>query len=317
MNRNLKQNRLKHFLASCFRYPVKAISKALYVKLQYRFITHHKLNLDNPLRYTEKLQHLRLFDYPKDDLVSICASRDGVREYLTSLGYSKYLIKVYGVFDSFDDIDFAALPNQFVLKCTHASGFNLLCLDKGKLDMKKARKQFNKWLKTDYGKKTVEPHYSKIKPRIIVEEYLHEPGEPLPIEYKLHVYNGKAKNLYAVIGRGEDIRYSELFTDFSLFDGSQFNGWKKPDVAPKRPDNFDEMIEFAEKCSAPFPFVRFDCYDIEGKIYFSEMTFTPAKGTLILDDDNADFLMGEWLDIKGYKPNSVPSGIREKYLKHH
>ena len=114
-----------------------------------------------------------------------------------------------------------------------------------------------------------------------------------------------------------DIRYSELFTDFSLFDGSQFNGWKKPDVAPKRPDNFDEMIEFAEKCSTPFPFVRFDCYDIEGKIYFSEMTFTPAKGTLILYDDNADFLMGEWLDIKGYKPNSVPSGIREKYLKHH
>ena len=118
-----------------------------------------------------------------------------------------------------------------------------------------------------------------------------------------------------MIGRGEDIRYSELYADFTPFDGSQFNGWKKPDVAPKKPDNWDEMVRFAEACCAPFPFVRFDMYCIDGRIYFSEMTFTPAKGTLILDDDQADFEMGKWLDITNAKPHLVPAGIREKYLK--
>lgn len=314
-NPNLKENKLKRALALCLKYPVKLLSKREYVKLQYRHITHHKLNLDSPTRYTEKLQKLRLDVYPKDDLVSICASRDGARWYVDSLGFSKYLIPICGVYDRFEDIDFASLPDSFALKATHASGFNIIAKDKSKLDLEDAKKKFAKWLRTDYGKKTVEPHYSKIKPRIIVERLLEEPGEPSPIEYKLHVYNGKAHNLYAVIGRGEDIRYSELYADFTPFDGSQFNGWKKPDVAPKKPDNWDEMVRFAEACCAPFPFVRFDMYCIEGRIYFSEMTFTPAKGTLILDDDQADFEMGKWLDITNAKPHLVPAGIREKYLK--
>ncbi len=315
MNPNLPDNKLKRFFAELFRAPIKAISKVEYVKLQYRYITHHKLNLKHPIRYTEKLQHLRLFEYPNDDLVSLCASRDGVRHYLQECGFSEYLIPIYGVFDKFSDIDFDLLPNQFALKCTHASGYNLICQDKAKLDFAKTRQKFEKWLKTDYGKTTVEPHYSKIKPRIIVEELLEEPGQIAPIEYKIHVYNGKAKNLYVVRGRGLDIRYDELYIDFSPFDGSQFNGWKKSDTPPSKPENWDEVIAFAEKASAPFPFVRFDVYDIEGKICFSEMTFTPAKGTLILDDDQADFQMGEWLDIEGYKPHLVPAGIRDQYLK--
>lgn len=283
----------------CLRNIVIKIAPVFYVKKQYKYITHHRLNLKNPIRYTEKLQYLRLFVYPKDELVIKCASRDGVRDYLKDKKLDDLLIKSYGVFDHFDDIDFDKLPNQFVMKCTHACAFNQIVRDKSKIDFAKSRKQFNRWLKTNYGNSTCEKHYSPIKPRIIIEEYLGE-IEHLPTEYKIHVFNGIAKSLYVVTGRGEDIRYNNYYIDWKPFDGSQFNGWKKTDYELNKPQNWDKMVEIAECLGKDFPFVRVDLYNINGKIYFSELTFTPAKGTLILDDDKCDFEMGEWLDISKY-----------------
>ena len=298
-NKNLKENRLKRLLGVTSRGFIKAVSKKKYVELQYKYITHHKLNLKDPKRYTEKLQYLRLYVYPNDPLVCQCAGRVGVREYVASKGYVDLLIPCLGIFDKFDDIYFDQLPNAFVMKCSHASGWNIIVKDKSKLDIENARKKFNKWLKSDYGAKTVEPHYSPIKPQIIIESFIGDLNT-LPVEYKIHVFNGKAKNLYVVSGRGVDIRYDELYIDWTPFDGSQFNGWKKSDKTPAKPACFDKMVEIAEKLCEPFPFVRCDLYEINGKIYFSEMTFTPAKGTLILDDDQVDFQMGEWLDISKY-----------------
>ena len=189
--------------------------------------------------------------------------------------------------------------NSFVLKCTHACAFNLIVKDKSKLDIKKAIKQFNKWLKTNYGNKTLEKHYSSITPRIIVEKYIGE-IDSLPVEYKIHVFNGVARSMYVVTGRGQDIRYNNYYIDWKEFDGSQFNGWKKREEGVPIPNNWDEMVKIAENLAKKFPFVRVDLYNINGKIYFGEMTFTPAKGTLILDDDKCDFEMGEWLDISKY-----------------
>ena len=252
-NPNLKENKLKRAILVPFRGVVKAISKTWYVKSQYKYITHHKLNLKNPVRYTEKLQYLRLFVYPKNPLVSQCAGRAGVREYVNKKGFADKLIPIYGIFDSFKDIDFEKLPDQFV----------------------------------------------PIKPQIIIEKYLEENGK-LPIEYKIHVFNGKARNMYVVTSRGIDIRYNNYYIDWTPFDGSQFNGWKKTDYPLEKPDHWNDMVEMAEILAKPFPFVRVDLYNINGKIYFSEMTFTPAKGTLILDDDKCDFEMGEWLDISEF-----------------
>lgn len=299
-NPNLKENKFKRMLVVPFRGLVKAISKVTYVKLQYKYITHHKLDLNNPVRYTEKLQYLRLFVYPKDKLVSQCAGRAGAREYLKRKGFCDKLIPIYGIYDRFDDIDFDKLPNQFVMKCTHACAFNYICKDKSKIDIKSLRKKFNKWLKTNYGKKTVELHYANIKPQIIIEKYLIQEDEPLPVEYKIHVFNGKAKYMYVVTSRGVDIRYNNYYIDWTPFDGAQFNGWKKTDHPLIKPDHFQDMVEMSEILAKPFPFVRVDLYNINGKIYFSEMTFTPAKGTLILDDDKCDYEIGKWLDISKY-----------------
>ena len=299
-NPNLKENKLKRALVVPFRGLVKAISKTWYVKSQYKYITHHKCNLKNPTRYTEKLQYLRLFVYPKDKLVNQCAGRVGVREYVKKRGFCDKLVPIYGVFDRFEDINFDELPNSFVMKCSHASGFNYICKSKAEINIPELKKKFTKWLKTNYGKKTVELHYSPIKPQIIIEKFMIGEDGKLPTEYKIHVFNGKARSMYIVTARGEDIRYTNFYIDWTPFDGSQFNGWKKADHEIKKPDHWNDMVEMAEILAKPFPFVRMDLYNIDGKIYFSEMTFTPAKGTLILDDDKCDYEMGEWLDIKKY-----------------
>lgn len=298
-NPNLKENKIKRFFAVSVRGLIKVLSKKQYISLQYKYITHHKLNWKNPTRYTEKLQYLRYYVYPKNPEVSKCAGRRGVREYLEDLGLGKYLIPIYGIYSNFDEIDFDKLPNQFVMKCTHGSGMNYICYDKSKIDLKDLRNIFNKWLKTNYGKKTVELHYASIKPEIIIEKLMLD-NDKLPTEYKIHVFNGVAKSLYVVTNRNVDIRYNNYYIDWAPFDGSQFNGWKKTDYPLEKPQNFGEMVNLAETLAKKFPFVRVDIYDINGKIYFSEMTFTPAKGTLILDDDKADFEMGEWLDISEY-----------------
>ena len=298
-NPNLKENKLKRMMVSPFRGLVKACSKKAYISYQYKYITHHKLDWKKLSRYTEKLQYLRLYVYPKDDLVSKCAGRVGVREYVKEMGYDELLIKTYGVFDRFEDIDFNKLPNSFVMKCSHGCAMNYICYDKNKINYEELKKKFNKWMKTNYGKKTVELHYAKIKPQIIIEELMLENGK-LPTEYKIHVFNGVAKNLYVVTSRGVDIRYNNYYIDWTPFDGSQFNGWKKTDYPLKKPSNFEKMVIIADKLASKFPFVRVDLYNINGKIYFSEMTFTPAKGTLILDDDKCDFEMGKWLDISKY-----------------
>lgn len=298
MNPNLKENRFKRALVLPFK-PLFKLCPASYVKRQYKYITHHPLDLKNPVRYTAKLQYLRLFVYPKDARVSLAAGRAGVRQFVEEKGCKDLLIPIYGIFDKFDDIDFDKLPNRFVMKCTHACAFNEIVLDKSKWNKEESKKKFNKWLKTDYGRMTMERHYSPIKPQIIIEEYIGEPNA-LPTEYKIHVFNGKARYMYVVTGRGTDIRYNNYYIDWKEFDGAQFNGWKKREEELPIPSNWDKMVEISEKLAEEFPFVRVDLYCVNGKIYFSEMTFTPAKGTLIFDDDKADFEIGEWLDISKY-----------------
>lgn len=300
LNERLKENKLKRALVSPFRGVVKVLNKKAYISYQYKYITHHKLDWKHLNRYTEKLQYLRLYVYPKMPLVSKCAGRVGVREYVKEKGYENLLINCLGVYDSVDEIDFDKLPNSFAMKCSHGCAMNYICFDKSKMDIELIKNKFRKWLKTNYGKKTVELHYSPIKPQIIIEELMLE-NNKLPTEYKIHVFNGKAKNLYVVTSRGIDIRYNNYYIDWSPFDGSQFNGWRKTEYPLKKPKNFDEMVKISEDLASPFPFVRVDLYNINGTIYFSEMTFTPAKGTLILDDDKCDYEMGEWLDISEYR----------------
>jgi hypothetical protein len=279
-----------------FRWILIRFFPKMYLNIQYRFITGHALNLKKPRRYTEKLQYLRWFIYPKNQHVIEATDRAGLRGYVKRLRLSKYLIPIQGIFDCYEDIPFKTLKRPYVIKATHGSNMNHFVKKDSKLDLSVVQKKLKKWLKTDYGQTTLEPHYSFIKPKLIIENFI-ESNHLFPIEYKIHVFHGVAKFLYVVTGRGQDIRYTLFDRDWKPFDGAQFNGWKKSDIDLEKPASFVEMLTIAETLAKPFPFVRVDLYAVLDKIYISELTFTPAKGTLRLDNDDYDMMIGSWLNI--------------------
>lgn len=292
---SLKHNPVTRFLFKSIRSIYKSFSTTKYVKAEYRYVTGHKLNLNNPTRYTEKLQWYRLCYCPNTPLVIKCADKYELKEYLKCAGFHENIVQNYGVYDSFDEIDFDALPSSFVIKCTHGCHYNILVKDKNTFDKNKARKLITKWLKIDYGKLSAEPHYSQIKPRIIIEEFLSN-NKPI-VEYKIHVFNGKAKYMYIVTNRENDIHYNNYYIDWTPFPEAQFNHWTETKEDIKKPSNWDEMVKISETLGKPFPFVRVDLYNIDGHIYVSELTFTPAKGTLLFKEDKVDYQIGEWLTI--------------------
>lgn len=305
-NPRFKENKLKRLVAKSVQPVIRLLSKKAYLSLQYRYITGHRLNWKNLSRYTEKLQYLRLYYYPKTEVVIRAASRIGARTRVYAKGHEHLLIPIIGMYNKVEQIKFDKLPPKFVIKSTHASGLNFICLDKDKIDLVSLKKKLRQWLKTDYGAKTVEPHYSKIKPGFIIEEYVGD-NSHLPVEYKIHVFNGKARYLYVVSNRGQDIRYDNLFIDFTPFDGAQFNHWLKSDTPLVEPNAFKKMVAYAEDFASDLLFCRVDFFLVNGKIYFNEFTFTPAKGTLVFDDDKVDFMIGEWLDITSAKQKKETS----------
>ncbi|MDY0214588.1 MAG: ATP-grasp fold amidoligase family protein [Bacilli bacterium] len=301
-NPNFKENKFKRFIAKSLQPLFRFVSKKQYVSLQYRYITGHKLDWKNLNRYTEKLQYLRLYYFANNDEVVRSASRIGARIRVNKHGLGDILIPLVGIYNTVSEINFEKLPFRFVIKATHASSFVHVCTNKNEEDWPTLKAKLIKWLHIDYGERTVEPHYSKIKPALIIEQYVGTPKD-LPREYKIHVFNGKARYLYVVSGRNKDIRYDNFYIDFSRFDGAQFNHWKSSDIPLEKPDEFEEMVLYAEKLAQDFLFCRVDFFLVGNHIYFNEFTFTPAKGTLIFDNDEADFEIGEWLDISSAMKN--------------
>lgn len=291
-NPKFRENKIKRFIAKSFQPLIKLFSKKLYISLQYRYITGHKLHWDNLTRYTEKLQYMRLYEYPKNLDVINATSRVGARALVKEKGLEEILIPLIGVYTRVKDIDFVSLPNAFVIKASHASGLNIIVTNKQEMNIKLIKRKLNKFLKIDYGRKTVEPHYSKVKRELIIEEYVGTTS--LPVEYKIHVFNGVPRYLYVVQNRGHNITYDNLYIDFTPFDGAQFNHWTKSNSLLEEPKEYKNLVEYARILGNHMKFCRIDFFLVNGKIYFNEFTFTPAKGTLIFDNDAADFEIGKW-----------------------
>lgn len=254
----------------------------------------YKLDLKNPKTFNEKIQWLKLYEWPHNDLVVLCSDKYRVREYLKKNGLHDYENELIGVYENVDEIKWNNLPEKFVLKCTHGCAYNIICTDKSSLDIKKAKKMLNKWLKEDFGKFNAEIHYSRIKPRIICEKYL---GDNLQ-DYKFFCFNGKFKLLYiAIDSESETNREREAFfdengnllnltnADYGLFSEA------------KLPDNFKELIKISEQLAKPFPFVRVDWYIKDGKTTFGELTFTPSGGMMRFNPSSFDKTFGDWIDI--------------------
>lgn len=266
------------------------IDDVRYLKMIYFFCFWKKLNLDNPKTYNEKLQWLKIND--RKDIYTTMVDKYEVKKYVSNIIGEEYIIPTLGVWDNFDDIDFSLLPDKFVLKCTHDSGGLVICRDKKKFDIKKARDKINKTLKRNYYYLGREWPYKNVKPRIIAEEYIVDKNNELN-DYKYFCFSGHPKMLFIASDRGIDTRFD--FYDMNFRHLPFINGHPNSDKVINRPVNFNKMRELASILSRDIPQVRVDFYDVDGKIYFGEMTFFHFSGFVPFEPGKWDKKIGEWL----------------------
>lgn len=269
------------------------------VKLQYRIKTGRKLNLKNPQRYTEKLQWYKL--YYRNPLMTKCADKYTVREYVESKGLGNILNELYGVYDLVDEIDFDRLPNKFVLKTTNDSHTNIFCEDKSKADIDKIKEELNEFMHSRNGKSPGrEWAYDGSKRRIVCEKYLDKTKDGEIIDYKFFCFNGKIEYLNIVVDNKETRKLGIYDTKGKKTKYSRTD-MEEIEKEIKIPDNFEEMKKIAEKLSEDFPHVRVDLYDIDGKIIFGELTFYGSSGYMQFEPDEFDFILGEKFKLKRYQ----------------
>lgn len=247
----------------------------LICKVEYLIKNGTKLNLEKPNDFSEKISWLKLFHYGEE--FSNIADKFESRKYVEKKVGNDILINAFGIYDSVNDIDIESFPNEFVLKGTHGSGYNLIVKDKSKLNWKKERKRFNKWLQENYYYKYREKVYKNIKPRIIAEKYLSELEDNNMIDYKFYCFHGQPK--YILVKTMEDNVLKKCYYDL---DWNKITPEKDSDKHLKKeiekPKCFEEMITIAQKLSTEFIFIRVDLYEIKNKIYFGELTFFPTGG---------------------------------------
>ncbi len=261
-----------------------------YVEKMYLEKNGCRLNLENPQRYTEKLQWLKL--YNRNPLASQCADKVEVRKYIEKKGYSDILNDVIAVYDDVKQIDVDKLPKRFVLKATHGSSMNFICKDKDSVNWKSKKRIFNLWLKLNIYLDGREWVYKDLKPRIVAEKYLEDDSNALR-DYKIFCFNGAAQFIQVDEDRYSDHHQAYYSTDWKKEEFS--TGCKTCDV--ERPDNLDEMLKIAEDLSEEFNFVRVDLYNCNGKIYFGELTFFDGSGFYSFDPDEYDYKFGEMLKL--------------------
>lgn len=271
----------------------KYVSDEKVIKKQFKKRIGKTLDLNNVKTYNEKLQWLKLHD--RNDLYTKLVDKYEVKKIVSKIIGDEYIIPTLGVWEKFNDIDFDKLPEQFVLKCTHDSGGIIICKDKNKLNYKKAKFRFNRIIKRNYYYRQREWPYKNIKPRIIAEPYLEDKKYGELRDYKFFVFNGEVKLMYIATNRqGNGETYFDFFDKkFNHLD--IINGHPNAPVCPEKPVNFDRMIKLAEKIAKNFIHARVDFYEVNGKIYFGEITFYHMSGFVPFVPEKWDLELGQMI----------------------
>lgn len=246
-------------------------------------------NLDNPQKFSEKMQWMKL--HYRNDLMPVVGDKYTVRQYLENLGYGYLLNELIAVYDDVAQILPENLPQRFVMKASHSSGWNMIVKDKSKVKWSIWNKHFRYWLTHDIAWNGREWHYTQMKPRIVCEKYLEDESGSL-MDYKFYCFDGEPRFLQVNLGRGtvhSTQNYYDLNWNLLPF-GKTYP--HNPNLHVDLPAHFDEMVRLARELTKPFPYVRFDLYEAQGKIYFGEFTFFPCSGM-------PDFIPQEWDDKVG------------------
>ena len=278
----------------------KLIPDKLYLKLKYRSKTGKKLDFKNPKTYNEKLQWLKLYD--RKDIYTTMVDKCEAKKYVADIIGNEYIIPTIGVYDKFEDIDFKELPKQFVIKCTHDSGGLVICKNKDQLDIDEAREKITDCLKKNYYWRGREWPYKNVRPRILVEKYMEDKSSKTMRDYKFFCFDGKPEIMYLSEGleNHKTARMSFYDMNMHLVDCRR-SDYRPLEYIPERPNNFEKMKEFSAILSEDIPHLRVDWYEINGKLYFGELTFTTCSGIIPFADENWDRRLGDFIKLKEIK----------------
>ncbi len=267
----------------------------IYLKKVYKARIGKNLNLKNPKTFMEKMNWLKLYD--RNPLYTIMADKYKAREYIAEKVGEQYLVPLLGVWDSPDEIDFDALPDQFVLKCNHDNGV-IICKDKSQLDVEKIKKELSERLERDYYKKLREWPYKNIPRKIICEKYMKNDNGTKPLDYKFFCFNGEPRlvmvnsNRFSNGGVGVDFynmdwKYVEINYGHHTSAGDVF-------IQPK---GFFAMQDFAKKLSENIPLIRVDFSYWNEEVYVGELTFFSAGGYTDLSPVEWEKELGSWIEL--------------------
>lgn len=269
------------------------MSSEAFLKKTYRIKMGRELDLHNPVTYTEKLQWLKLYDHRPEYTTMV--DKYAVKQYVAQRIGEQYVIPLLGVWDSADKIDFDRLPDQFVLKTTHDSGAIVICKDKKNFDIRGAKKKLNHFMKRCYYDCNREWPYKNVQPRIIAEIYMEDSTYKELRDYKFFTFGGEPKVLYIAQGRGKGEPTVADFFDME-FNHLPFTiDHDMAQVPPPKPTCFEEMKRLAAVLSEGTPQLRVDFYEVDGKVYFGEMTFFHCSGFEGFHPEVWDKTFGDWV----------------------
>lgn len=263
-----------------------------------------ELDLKSPETFNEKIQWLKIFN--RNPAYTRMVDKYKVRQYISEKIGNQYLIPLLGVWSSPEEIDFDLLPDKFVLKCNHNSGLGMcICKNKNELDIRKVKEKLEDGLKENYYAKYREWPYKNVEKRIIAEQYMSDQGKELQ-DYKIHCFNGIPKIILVCRDRFAQSGLTEDFFDveWNHLDISR-EGHSHSREKIEAPTNLKLMLKLAKMLAEDMPFVRIDFYEINGSVYFGEITFFPASGLEKFVPKEWDKIMGSWISLNnGEKDNS-------------
>lgn len=282
---NIKK--IKKSAISALNYMVFKIKPRYSAELMYYHAFHKHMNLDEPRDLIEKQTWLQF--NTDTSMWTLCADKYRVRDYVKGKGLGHILTSLYGQWEEVENIDYNPLPNQFVLKANNGCGTVKVVHDKSSIDEKQLNATLKEWIKKPYGYEAAQFHYLPIKRCIVAEQLLSEEGvmkELSPhslVDYKIWCFNGKPECILVVFDRAPGFTQQAVYDlDWNDISPKVFSSDYYRKTLPK-PVNLDKMLEYARILSKDFLEVRTDFYNIDGKIYFGELTFTAGYGDLTLE----------------------------------
>ena len=282
-------NRVRLIINQIARFAPKS-ANALIQTLAY----HRFFHLKNPRYFNEKLIWLMFNRYDGNDEVLACCDKYRVHQYLNEKGFGNITNDLINVWDNPEDIDWGTLPHSFVLKCNYGSGFNVIVEDKNKIDIQKTLLFLKKGLRAN---NYLEVHMRNMERKIICEKYLGDQYGNTPNDYKFYCFNGEPKVILVILDRYGEKKGAFMSLDWKVVSSlSEEYETLDTNFVPK-PNSLDKMIYYARELSKPFPFVRMDFYDVDGKPIFGEFTFTPRGCIHMQETEINGVSMGDLLNV--------------------